>query len=391
VQWVIKATKLCNLRCSYCYEWDHLSDPTRMSLEVWAATLRAIREYSQLAEEQLGYAVRTNIIWHGGEPLLLPVDYFESVLALQSEVFPEQWRSKRRIGNSIQTNLYSLTEEKLALLARNRFRVGVSLDFVSGVRVTKGGQETEERVLANLQRLRDHGIAFQLITVLAGHTASDLAGVYRAIHDIGVPTRLLPLFDGPSSRDLTRVHMGRRDLVDALMVVFDLWFQAGMVPQVRPFDAAVEAVVMKRLGLARAPQDRRRLANEVLVVDRDGSLSSAAQRESWTIGDLTRQSIGEILRSQEYLDNVADDVELKKSVCGPCPFLGPCDTSPLSSCFDSFIERDCVVEKPLYSRVEQYLEDRGLLGESFLRDSHATMERYIRDELLTSAPAPAVL
>ncbi|BEH77061.1 hypothetical protein YM3MPS_28640 [Mycobacterium pseudoshottsii] len=25
MQWVIKTSKLCNLSCKYCYEWEHLS------------------------------------------------------------------------------------------------------------------------------------------------------------------------------------------------------------------------------------------------------------------------------------------------------------------------------------------------------------------------------
>lgn len=31
VQWVVKASKLCNLRCKYCYEFPFLADPSRIS------------------------------------------------------------------------------------------------------------------------------------------------------------------------------------------------------------------------------------------------------------------------------------------------------------------------------------------------------------------------
>lgn len=387
MQWVVKATKLCNLRCSYCYEWDHLNDPTRMSLEIWERVLVGIRSYAEMAEQDLGYPVRSNIIWHGGEPLLLPVSYIEDVLALQEKVFPPSWRG-RRIANSVQTNLYSVSDDKLDLLGDARFRVGVSLDFIPGVRVTKGGQETEERVTANLARLKARGIPYQLITVLAGHTAAELGRVFAFIQEHNVPTRLLPLFDGPSSRDISKVFIERRELIRALMVVFDLWFRAGMTPRIRPFDAAVEAVTMKRLNLKKPRQDRRRLAHEVLVVDRNGSVSSAAHRDSWSVGDLSRESIQDMLASESYRANVLDDVTLKKQVCESCPFLGPCDTSPLSSCFDSFIARDCVVERPLFTEVEEYLQSAGLLGPQFVRDSERTIQSYARERLGMS-PVPA--
>jgi uncharacterized protein len=381
VQWVIKATKLCNLRCKYCYEWDSLADPTRMSLHVWERTLGAIVEYAGLAEEQSGVPVFSDVIWHGGEPLLLPAEYFLGVLELQGRVIPDGWAREGRIRNCIQTNLFTVSDSHLDILQRHDFQVGVSLDFVSGVRVTAGGRVTEERVRRNLARLDVRGIPYQLITVLANHTASDVRRVFDEIRAVNVPTRLLPLFAGPAARDMLNVELPRPRMLDAMLAMFELWFDAGMSPKIRPFDEAVETIVMKRLGLARPRHDRANLANEVLVVDRDGSLSSAAQRDSWCIGNLVETSIGEIVRSDEYRALVADETELKRAICGECPFLGPCDTSPITSCFDSFILRDCVIEKPLFAAIESRLEARGLLDGEFMRSAQALVADYAHNVL----------
>jgi uncharacterized protein len=381
MQWVVKTTKLCNLRCNYCYEWDSLSDPARMSLDVWGSALRAILEYSELAEDQLGLPIFSSIIWHGGEPLLLPPPYFESVLELQSKIFPDEWIKQGRVSNCIQTNLYAVSDGHLDILKQHDFKVGVSLDFVRGVRVTANGRITEERVQDNLSRLDARGIPYQLITVLAQHTASDVDRVFGEIRKLNVPTRLLPLFEGPASRDVRNVELSRSNMLDAMLRMFDLWLNAGMSPKIRPFDHAVETVVMKRLGLARPRQDRTKLANEVLVIDRDGSLSSAAHRASWCIGNIAKTSIGDIISSDGYRAVVADESDLKRAVCGTCPFLGPCDTSPIASCFDSFILRDCVIEKPFYTALEAQLEARGLLGTEFLRSAQAALADYVHTEL----------
>lgn len=381
MQWVIKATKLCNLRCQYCYEWESLADRTRMSPDVWRSTLRAIVEYAEMAERQLGVPISSDVIWHGGEPLLLPADYFRSVLELQAEIVPAEWIEQGRVRNCIQTNLYAAGDDHLDILKEHDFKVGVSLDFVGGVRVTAGGRLTEERVQRNLHRLDQRGIPYQLITVLADHTASDVEGVFDAIRAVNVPTRLLALFDGPASRDMDGVELSRPAMLDAMFRMFELWFRAGMSPRIRPFDEAVETIVMKRLGLARPAHDRRNLAHEVLVVDRDGSVSSAAQRHSWCIGNLTETSIGEIVGSDAYRAQVADESDLKRTVCGACAFAGACDTSPITSNFDSFIRRDCVVEKPLYAAIEAYLESHALLDAEFLTSARATVADYVRTEL----------
>jgi uncharacterized protein len=386
VQWVIKATKLCNLRCKYCYEWDSLSDPSRMSIDVWRSTLRAVVDYAGLAEQQSGLPIVSDLIWHGGEPLLLSPEYFRGVLALQREVLPEGWLALGRVRNCIQTNLYSVKDEHLDILAEHGFKVGVSFDVVGGVRVTLGGQGTEERVRENLLRLEARGIPYQLIAVFAHHTASDVEALLREIQRIGVPTNLLSLFEGPASRDMRNVQLSRSFMHDAMLRLFERWFDAGMAPRIRPFNEAVEAIVMKRLALERGQIDRRILGNEVLVVDRDGSLSSAAQRDSWALGNLVEAPIGAILSSARYRDQVADEAELKQRVCGPCPFLGGCDTAPITSNFDSFIVRDCVIERPFFTAVEAFLEARGYLGDEFLQGARATVADYVQTVL--GAPPP---
>jgi uncharacterized protein len=388
VQWVIKVTKLCNLRCNYCYEWDSLAEPARMSMEVWRAVLRAVVEYAELAEAQSGVPVVSDIIWHGGEPLLLPPAYFRNVLALQKELIPKELVRSGYVRNCIQTNLYKVADKHLDILKEHNFKVGVSVDFTPGVRVTAGGRHTEKCVKENLGRLEARGIPYQVITVLARHTASDVTGVFAEIQRLNVPTRLLPLFEGPPSRDMAKVELSRPAILAALLELFDLWFDAGMEPPIRPFNEAVETIVMRRLGLSRTRHDRRRLANEVLVVDRDGSLSSAAQRDSWCIGNLAETSIGDIVRSDAYRAIVADETELKRSLCGQCPFLGPCDTSPVTSDFDSFILRDCVIERPLYTAVEARLEAWGLLNDAFLESARAMVADYVHSVLQVEEVPP---
>ncbi|MEO1085762.1 MAG: radical SAM protein, partial [Acidobacteriota bacterium] len=81
VQWVVKLSKLCNLRCRYCYEFESLADPARMSPEQLAAFFRHAR---QAAEQTTG---ASEFVWHGGEPLAAPPGYFERLFGLQEREF----------------------------------------------------------------------------------------------------------------------------------------------------------------------------------------------------------------------------------------------------------------------------------------------------------------
>ncbi|CAM4344613.1 hypothetical protein MB901379_02640 [Mycobacterium basiliense] len=365
MQWVIKTTKLCNLRCKYCYEWDHLSDPTRMSEDVWTHALVTIRDYAELTSQRCGYDIPLDIIWHGGEPTLLPRPYFERVFALQREIFPNEWIESRRVRNVLQTNLYAVKDAHLDVFEEYEIELGVSVDFSQGVRLTAGGRPTEVAVRANLRRLQERGLPFSIITVLAAHTVSRIRQVFEEITQLGKPARLLPLFSGPSARPMDGVTIDKSAILDAMMVFFDLWISAGMTPRVDPLDHYVRTIILKRLGLVRPRQDRALLGNDVLVIDRDGTLTCDAYREHGNLGNLTEKPIEDIVDGATYRSLVAEEARLKEAVCTSCAFLGACDTSPIARHFDSHLLKDCPVDRYLLPRIEAHLEKTGFLDDNF--------------------------
>jgi len=64
VEWVVKISKLCNLRCTYCYEFPFLGNPERMSLH------DLFRMFQHIADYYSDNPKRMDFVWHGGEPLL---------------------------------------------------------------------------------------------------------------------------------------------------------------------------------------------------------------------------------------------------------------------------------------------------------------------------------
>ena len=379
MQWVMKTTKLCNLRCSYCYEWDHLSDRSRMSDEVWAHALVAIREYTELTAERCGYQIPIDIIWHGGEPTLLPRAYFERVVELQREIFPAEWLQTRRVRNCLQTNLFSIRDDRLDVFEEYGFELGISVDFCPGVRVTASGQPTEAAVRKNMQRLQAHGVPFSIITVLAGHTVPRIEQVFAEIAQWGKPVRLLPLFGGPATRPMEGVAIGQREILAALMTFFDLWLDAGMEPRVDPLNSCVRTVMLKRMGLSRPTQDRALLGNDVLVIDRDGTLSCDAYREHGVLGNLAQTPIVEIIDGPSYGYLIHEETRLKSKVCERVYLPGCMRHEPDPRNFDSHVVQDCPTEKYLLALIEADLEARGYFELDFAATARAMTETFVAE------------
>src|SRR5262249_30429872 len=158
-----KISKYCNLRCTYCYEFNELGKKQRMSLDMISQIFENIARH--VIPNQFEWV---SFIWHGGEPFLIPLVYYESIGRLQREIFGD----KIRVSNVVQTNLTVMTERHLEFLKSRKFfsAIGISFDVAGDQRVDTQGRLKTEVVLQNMQKLIDNNIPFGAIAVLARNT-----------------------------------------------------------------------------------------------------------------------------------------------------------------------------------------------------------------------------
>ena len=109
----------CNLRCSYCYYLEKRELYHGSSQQMSDETLeRFIREYIEAQTTPM-----VLFIWHGGEPLLRPIAFYERVMELQ-----ERYAEGKHIDNCIQTNGTLINETWCEFFREHNFLVGVSID-----------------------------------------------------------------------------------------------------------------------------------------------------------------------------------------------------------------------------------------------------------------------
>ena len=154
---IVKATRLCNLRCTYCHEW-RAGPGNTMSFEVLAnmtAKVLSDPEHDSV-----------NFIWHGGEPTMLSMDFYRRALAIQARFE----RPGQRVHNTLQTNGTRINDDWARFFSRYGFRVGVSLDGAPEVhdsqRLFANGKPTFDEVIAGHRILVEHGIADGILMVV---------------------------------------------------------------------------------------------------------------------------------------------------------------------------------------------------------------------------------
>jgi uncharacterized protein len=156
---VLQPTPFCNIRCKYCY-LPTRDDKSVMSLDTIKATFERVFA-SPYAASQI------TVIWHAGEPLVLPVSYYESAFQAIEQLRP----STVEIRHSFQTNGTLVSKDWADLFRRWKVGVGVSIDgprhMHDANRVTRAGKGTFDRAIRGARLLKEEGIPFHVISVLS--------------------------------------------------------------------------------------------------------------------------------------------------------------------------------------------------------------------------------
>lgn len=159
---VLQPTPFCNLDCDYCY-LPHRDDRARMPL----ATARQAAQ--RLLDDGLA-GPRLTVVWHAGEPMVLPPSYYEDAFGTLAEVLAPHCA----LDHAMQTNATRIDDRWCALLRRWSVQVGVSVDGPAWLhdrhRHTRRGDGTHGQVTAGMARLHAAGIRFHAIAVVTADT-----------------------------------------------------------------------------------------------------------------------------------------------------------------------------------------------------------------------------
>jgi uncharacterized protein len=206
-------SSLCNIRCRYCF---YLEKPRQPVMD--DATLEAfIRQH---IAAQPGEAVE--FAWQGGEPTLAGLSFYRRVVDLQ-----KRYAAGKRIQNNMQTNGILLNDAWCRFLKEHGWLVGISIDGPADLhddhRRTRSGKPTHHLVAAAIERLKAHGIDFNLLTVVNQRNGQQPERLYRYLKTLGTPfLQFIPLVERDESGTVTPESVLPEQFGTFLNTVFDI-------------------------------------------------------------------------------------------------------------------------------------------------------------------------
>lgn len=353
---VIKLSKFCNLRCAYCYEHRELHIHDGMDTETVRCLFADIDRFGTFLR-YMGWSPEFSFVWHGGEPLLLPPDYYRQIATLQCEhihQFPYR--------NSVQTNLFGGNQDSLKFVIDAGWELGVSIDFAEGVRTNAGGRDSNRSVIAAAEDLHRSGANFGAISVLGAHNRDALPDAYDWVSEFAGGWRILPVFAGGPEENMARLRLPEEEVIQVIMAVFEKRANAKRHIPIAPIDDYIKAAALKIAGQTPCGDVERDVLDNIFVINVNGDVFTRpfAYDPQFRLGNIACDSMTDIVGRETYRACQAAIRQRKIRNCGHCDHRGICDTSPMHEHGSVTKDGACIVPRRSIAEIGNTLAAAGV-------------------------------
>lgn len=333
---------ICNLDCKYCFylEKENLYPNTRH----WAMAPEVLERYIEqyiAAQPANGGNAEVHFAWQGGEPTLLGIDFFRTVVSLQ-----QKYAGDKSIHNALQTNGTLIGDEWGEFLAEHKFLVGVSIDGPRELhdyyRVDKGNAPTFDRVMRGLNKLKEHNVEFNTLTVVNRHNSQYPLEVYRFLKEAGsgfiqfIPVverravefksdglvLIQPSFD--RAAEVTEWSVEPLAYGRFLTTIFDEWVKKDVGRYfIQQFDVALESW----LGLEASLCVFRRTCGSALAIEQTGDLYSCDHfvYPEYKLGNIMQTELEKMISSLQQKSFGHDKLTSLPRTCRECEVRFACN------------------------------------------------------------------
>jgi uncharacterized protein len=293
-----------------------------MPLNILEIVFKRINEYLIEYPKEM-----VEVIWHGGEPLLLGADYFQKAVELQRLHCAD---TTTRIRHSIQTNLTCFDQsfaEPLRELGINS--IGTSFDPEPHMRGPGKDVDSDyynQMFIRGLTELERSGFGWGFIYVVTKKSLQDPLAVFHFMTNLelsgGVNFNPVLIYDS-ERRDIA---VTPQDYVEFLGKIFPVWWQnRHRYPNVSPFKSLVESIIDGHTSLGCC--DSGTCTYHQVNIAPDGATSQCGRSADWGLlnyGSIEEKQLKEILADPQR-DELHHRVEhLPEADCKGCRFWDIC-------------------------------------------------------------------
>ncbi|MBO4357281.1 MAG: radical SAM protein [Candidatus Methanomethylophilaceae archaeon] len=348
---VIKPTLFCNTNCKHCYHTPEERVKGNISLDKVEKLIKLVSEEYQTAW----------FIWHGGEPLTLPMSFYKEVIGYEEKYFG---KDSMRIGNTINTNGTLLNRRLMAYCREKKINIGVSYEgpYNNVLR--------EEDVEKTLKTLTAKDNKYAVSATISKDTASKQKEIYEYFRDKAVSVSLSPVMGAGCGK----CYIPDTDeFIKGSIEAFDDWlFDNKVTVPLMPFYLYIQHYLGEPV-----PSDCAHTSclTKWICMYPDGSLYPCAKAcpKDFCMGNIDDiGSINDAFQSEGFRNILIGSIK-RREKCSSCEIFNYCNGGcSIDACYENGIEENggqsCRAYKEIFGHVSKEIQK--------ILDEKPDMDRY---------------
>jgi uncharacterized protein len=369
---IVKAILGCNLACTYCCVDNARGARTLKHKSISMCLVeRFIQEYQALPSRSR----HLHYTWHGGEPMLAGIEFYEEIVKIQKHY----GREGVEIRNSIQTNGLLLDDNWLEFCEKNNFAIGLSIDGHPDLhdlhRVNHAGQGTSKKVSMALKNLSESSVKFGTLVVVTEATVGQEMELMKFLIENNIKNLdFLPCFmlDMANGKPIYPT-ISPEAYANFLVNMFNAWLTLSPETTVRTFKTVLARMRGRYYGYCIFSRD----CSGYITLDFDGTIwpcDNFLGYQDCILGNLGETSLRDIVLSDKYqsfMTEMNSDHNLHRD-CRECKWLtvcqGGCPSTQFSQTRDfSGKEYYCFSRLTLFEHIHKFIQSsvNGTILEEF--------------------------
>jgi uncharacterized protein len=274
---------------------------------------------------------RLSVVWHAGEPLALPVAYYQQALRTVRKCATARTdRNETRITHAIQTNGMLINQEWCDFIRQNDIYMGISLDgpaFLHDLhRKDRRGMGTHSKVMRGLEQLQRNDIDFHVIAVVTSSSVEYPDEIFRfflenGIRNVGFNIEEL---EGVNKNSSLVNRTSDAKVLSFFERMYELQKASGGALTIREFDRAFRSIAQST-GTEMGPgtSNEQTAPFGIVSVDVNGNVSTFSPEllgisdptyVDFCFGNLATHEFYEIASNTRFLQ-VLDDIQAGVKLC----------------------------------------------------------------------------
>ena len=334
---LIKPTHDCNMRCKYCFH-------EKYGYENNLLDITKLKKYIELLSKKYDYI---NLVWHGGEPLLAPLSYYE-------EIYDYCNKQDSEFVYSLQTNGTLLNDKILDFFKENNTSIGLSFDGLSND-LTRSNTNI---ILDNIKLLQENDFNPGAVMVVNQNNVNNLIEEYKYFNSLNLGMKINPMFNDGAAKNNNFFNLNPDEYIKNFVELFKYWSNdENCNIRVSTCEEFVNLVINENSGVCTFNS----CLGKWLCLDSNGCLYPCDRLcvEEYNLGDVLKMnSIDDAFENPNFLKLLRKSIERRRECMKICEFYNNCYSGCNANSILSELNGDnvsCYIQKGILKEIRDYI------------------------------------